>query len=224
MVEPYPLSEFLIYLSERASKGDHPCSLPSLSGLSEQMDISVTRLREQLEVAKALGLVEVRPRVGIRSLPYKFAPSVRQSLFFAIKLDHKYFEDFLDLRRHLEYAYLPQAVEALTRKDQEVLQELIQRAWEKLEGRPVRIPHEEHRKFHLTIFQRLENVFVTGLLEAYWDAYEAVGLDVYADMKYLEKVWKYHEGLVEAIVRDEFEDALPLLKDHFDLLMDRLVC
>lgn len=222
MADPFPFSEFLTYLSDRARADDDPCSLPSLSGLSEELDISISRLREQLEVAKALGLVEVRPRVGIRSLPYRFTPAVRQSLFYAIKQDHKFFEEFLDLRRHIEYAYLPQAVEALTDEDKEVLQELIHCAWEKLNGRPVRIPHEEHRKFHLTIFRRLENVFVTGLLEAYWDAYEAVGLDVYADMEYLEKVWQYHEKLVESIIAGEMDRSLRLLKDHFDLLIDRL--
>ncbi len=222
MADAFQFSDFLEYLSDQASEGENPRSLPPLSTLSEEMDISISRLREQLEVAKALGFVEVRPRVGIRCLPYRFAPSVRQSLFYAIKQDHKYFEDFLDLRRHIEYAYLPQAMEALTAEDKETLQELIQSAWEKLKGRPTRIPHEEHRKFHLTIFGRLKNVFVTGLLEAYWDAYEAVGLDVYADMEYLEKVWQYHERLVESIIADELDEGLQLLKDHFDLLIDRL--
>ena len=52
---------------------------------------------------------------------------------------------------------------------------LIERALEKLRGTPVQVPHEEHRKLHLMIYSRLDNPFVTGILEAYWDAYEAVG-------------------------------------------------
>lgn len=222
MVETSDISEFLTYLSERSVDAEREATLPTLSGLSDEMDISVSRLREQLEVAKALGFVDVRPRVGIRQLPYRFAPSVRQSLFYAIRQDHKYFEEFLDLRRHIEYAYLGQAMRALTPQDKDTLQELVQAAWRKLKGRPVRIPHGEHRKFHLTIFRRLENTFVTGMLEAYWDAYEAVGLDVYADMAYLEEVWQYHEKLAEAIIAGEGERARQILKDHFDLLISRL--
>lgn len=222
MAESSGFSEFLTYLSERALDPDCEESLPPLSGLSDEMDISVSRLREQLEVAKALGLVDVRPRVGIRQLPYRFAPSVRQSLFYAIRQDHKYFEEFLDLRRHIEYAYLEQAMVALTPEDKDTLQELLKRAWNKLQGRPARIPHEEHRKFHLTIFRRLDNTFVTGLLEAYWDAYEAVGLDVYADMAYLEEVWNYHQQLAESLNSGEAHRARQILKDHFDLLIDRL--
>jgi hypothetical protein len=38
-----------------------------------------------------------------------------------------------------------------------------------------------------------------GLLEAYWDAYEAVELNTYADYAYLQEVWRYHERIVEAI-------------------------
>jgi DNA-binding FadR family transcriptional regulator len=37
--------------------------------MSKELGVSVALLREQLEVAKAIGLVEVRPRTGIRRLP-----------------------------------------------------------------------------------------------------------------------------------------------------------
>jgi len=222
MAESSGFSELLSYLSQRALDPDRKDSLPPLSGLSDEMDISVSRLREQLEVAKALGFVDVRPRVGIRQLPYRFTPSVRQSLLYAIRQDHKFFEEFLDLRRHIEYAYLGQAMAALTAEDEETLEMLIKKAWEKLQGRPPRIPHEEHRKFHLTIFRRLENTFVSGLLEAYWDAYESVGLDVYADMAYLEEVWSYHQQLADALISGDGDQARQILKEHFDLLIDRL--
>ena len=64
-------SEFFAYLA--ASETDEESEsdrLPSLNALSAELGVSVARLREQLEVAKALGLVEVRPRTGIRRLPY----------------------------------------------------------------------------------------------------------------------------------------------------------
>ena len=63
---------------------------------------------------------------------------------------------------------------------------------------------------------------MTGLLEAYWDAYEAVGLNVYTDLDYLEQVWTYHQDLVEAASNKETEKGLRILQEHFDL-MDRMV-
>ena len=87
--QPLELSEFLRYLASRdgADNGD----FPSLTDLSSELGVSVASLREQLEVARALGLVEVKPRVGIRRLPFTFLPAVRQSLGYAIALDDKNF-------------------------------------------------------------------------------------------------------------------------------------
>ena len=57
------LSEFLQYLASH-EQGEQ--SLPALTTLGQELGISVASLREQLEVARALGFVEVRPRIGIR--------------------------------------------------------------------------------------------------------------------------------------------------------------
>jgi len=216
-------SEFLHYLVRTSQSNPGMERLPPLKDLSSALGISVSRLREQLEVAKALGFVDVRPRLGIRLLPYSFTPAINVSLDYAVAQTPEFFEDFLDLRRHIEQAYLPKALETLTEDDFQTLADLLDSAWEKLRGRPVRIPHLEHRQFHLTIFRRLGNVFVTGILEAYWNAYESVGLNVYADLEYLEEVWNYHQLLMEALQEGRLEKGIQLLTDHFDLLIDRLV-
>jgi DNA-binding FadR family transcriptional regulator len=213
-------SEFFTYLL-RYSETEQE-KFPALKDLSSELGLSTAKLREQVSVAKALGLVDVRPRLGIRPLPYSFTPAVDASLCYAIQRDTAYFADFVDLRRYLEYAYFPRAVDLLQESDHEELRKLVLSAWEKLRGSPARIPHEEHRKLHLTIYNRLHNVFVTGLLEAYWDAYEAVGLNVYADLDYLEQVWTYHEQLAEAAINRDKSRGLDILREHFDL-MDRLL-
>ncbi len=213
-------SEFFTYLLQY-SETEHE-KFPALKELSSELGLSTSKLREQVSVAKALGLVDVRPRLGIRPLPYSFTPAVDASLCYAIQQDAAYFEDFVDLRRYLEYAYFPRAVDLLQESDHQELRRLVLSAWEKLRGSPVRIPHEEHRQLHLTIYNRLHNVFVTGLLEAYWDAYEAVGLNVYADLDYLEQVWTYHDQLAEAAIIKDKSRGLVILREHFDL-MDRLL-
>ena len=213
-------SEFIDYLLQTSDSNTE--TLPALKDLSQQIGISVSTLREQLEAAKVLGLVDVKPRRGIRLLPYSFTPAVDASLCYAIQQDQTYFEDFVDLRRHLEYAYFPTAVDLLQKSDHQDLRHLVKSAWEKLQGKPVRIPHQEHRQLHLTFFKRLNNVFVSGLLEAYWDAYEAVGLNVYTDLDYLEQVWTYHEELVEMAIQKNKNRGSEILREHFEL-MDRMV-
>ena len=213
------LSEFLRYLAshEEAERG-----LPTLNELSRELGIGLAALREQLEVARALGLVEVKPRMGTRRREYSFTPAIRQSLGYAIALDHSHFRKYAELRKHVESAFWHEAVCALTDEDKQELQKLMARAWQKLRGTPVQTPHEEHRQLHLKIFSRLDNPFVTGILEAYWDAYEAVGLNVFAGgYDYLQEVWQYHQKMVDAIWTGDFQAGYEALVAHTDLLYQR---
>lgn len=209
------LSEFLRYL---ASHEQTEQSLPALTALSRELGVSVASLREQLEVARALGLVEVRPRTGIRRQPYNFLPAVRQSLQYALALDKGSFIAFADLRRHIETAYWHEAVALLTPEDHAALKALVARAWDKLRGNPIEIPHAEHRELHLTIYSRLNNPFVIGLLQAYWEAYETVGLNVFTDYDYLTEVWTYHQKMVDSICIGKFEAGYKALTEHSDLI------
>jgi DNA-binding FadR family transcriptional regulator len=213
------ISEFMRYL---ASHPEAESGLPSLTELSRELGISLAGLREQLEVARALGLVEVRPRTGTRRRPFSFAPAVRQTLSYAVALDDGHFGKFAELRNHIEAAYWDEAVRKLEPEDKQELRRLIIRAQEKLSGTPVQVPHEEHRKLHLLIYRRLDNLFVTGLLEAYWDSYEAVGLNMYAgSIDYLHEVWEYHAQMVEAICSGDFAAGREALLEHVDLLAHR---
>lgn len=211
--------EFFRYLvQEGFEPGDR---LPSLVDLGNEIGISVGKLREQLEVARTLGLVEASPRRGITRTEYSFLPPVRLSLLTAIELDRSRFEQYSGLRIHLETAYWEEALAVLTDAEKSHLRELVDRAKRKLTGSRIRIPYPEHRYLHLTIFSRLDNPFVLGLLEAYWDAYEAVELNTYADLPYLQEVWDYHERIVDAICQDDVEHSKRLLVEHMGLLKKR---
>jgi len=225
MIKQTQFSEFLQYLVNHSNnsngKGDDTDRLPSLVNLSKELGVSVARLREQMEVARAIGLVEVRPRTGIRLMPYTFLPAVRQSLSYAVAVNRAHFDTYSDLRNHIEEAYWDEAVKKLTPDDHKELQKLVADAWEKLRGDPIRIPHFEHRQLHLHVFTRLENPFVLGLLEAYWELYEAVGLNLFADYSYLQEVWSYHQQMVDAICEGNLEAGYQALVDHKDLLFHR---
>ncbi len=211
-------SELIHYLATGA-----PERIPPLNELSQELGVSLPRLREQLEVARALGFVEVRPRTGIRRLPFAFTPAVWQSLSYAIAIDDAYFDAFSELRNHLESACWYEAAALLTPEDHRELQRLMARAWEKLRSPQVKIPHAEHRQLHLCIYHRLDNPFVLGILEAYWNAYEAVGLNMHAEYDYLQQVWSYHQQMVDAICRGDLDAGYQALVEHKDLLYHRPV-
>ena len=209
-------SDFLNYLvTQDVNPGER---FPSLAEISSDMGVSVGKLREQFEVARMLGLVEASPRRGITRKAYAFHPPVRLSLLMALALDSAHFREFSDLRSHLETAFWSEAVVLLTAEDKAKLQELVKRAIEQLNQARVQIPHAEHRALHLLIFSRLENPFVKGLIEAYWDAYEAVRLNRYADYSYLQEVWEYHSRIVDAICEGRYDEGKVLLIKHMTLL------
>jgi DNA-binding FadR family transcriptional regulator len=212
-------SELLSYVIEQGfAEGDR---LPSLTDLSAEIGISVGKLREQLEVARMLGLVEASPRRGITRTAYSFLPPVRLSLLTALAMDRQVFDLFSGLRIHLETAYWDEAVALLNADDHAHLRALVVAAKQKLHQQRIQIPSPEHRELHLSIFRRLNNPFVVGLLEAYWDAYEAVELNTYADIAYLEEVWNYHERMVEALAGGDVAYGKQLLIEHMALLSQR---
>lgn len=214
------ISELLRYL---ASHEEAESGLPTLTELSQELGVGVASLREQLEVARALGLVEVKPgRGGTRRRVFSFTPAIRQSLGYALALDDQHFRKYSELRNHVEAAFWYEAVGLLTPEDKTELQQIIERAWDKLRRTPIQVPHEEHRNLHLLIYSRLENPFVTGILEAYWDAYEAVGLNVFAGgYEYLKEVWGYHQVMIESICNGNFKAGHEALVAHTDLLYHR---
>ncbi|MFZ4814006.1 MAG: FadR/GntR family transcriptional regulator [Phototrophicaceae bacterium] len=214
-------SELLNFLVQ----GNFPVGerLPTLTELQseDQLNISISKIREQLEVARAMGLVEVRSKTGMRMQPYSFTPAVRLSLLYAIAQDIQHFALFGSLRVHVETAYWEEACLTLTDEDHRWMQQCIDTARVKL-GNPgdhwIQIPHQEHRDFHLRVFTHLENPFVSGILEAYWDAYTAVELNLYADYTYHQTVWNYHQKILDCLCAQDIQQAKTLFIQHTQLL------
>lgn len=211
-------SELLNYIiNGKYQPGDR---LPTIAELHDEahLGISTSKVREQLEVARALGLVEVRSNTGMRLKEYSFTPAVRLSLFCALAKDLGHFELFSELRKHIEIAFWHEGCALLTSEDKAEMRACIEQAHTKLNDRWIQIPNVEHRQFHMTVFRRLNNPFVVGLLEAYWDAYDAVELNRYSDYDYLQEVWEYHARILDAICDGDFDAAQQLFIEHTQLL------
>ncbi|GAB4331921.1 MAG: hypothetical protein Kow00117_16690 [Phototrophicales bacterium] len=210
-------SELLNFIVQNGySTGDR---LPTIQELKadDKLGISTSKIREQLEVARAVGLVDVRSKKGTHIKPYSFAPAVRLSLMIALAIDPSTFHQFSELRSHIEAAFWHEACELIDEADKVTMRRCITEARAKLTSDWIRIPHAEHRIFHLTMFKKLDNPFVTGLLEAYWDAYDAVQPSSYAPYAYLQLVWDYHERILDAICVGDYDGALEAFIEHTQL-------
>jgi DNA-binding FadR family transcriptional regulator len=209
-------SQFLRYLIDN----DIPPGqrLPALNDISLEMGISVGKLREQMEVARKMGLVSARPRLGIQREPFEFSQMLLDGVLFGLATGEANFKQFSQLRQVVEAGFWDQAVELLTVADKERLRSLVAQAWEKLRGEPIHLPNGEHRDLHLTIFSRLNNPFVQGILDTYWQAYEASEMTRFASYSYWIEVWTYHERIVDALCNNDFALGRQLLVEHFSLL------
>lgn len=212
-------SDILRYIVENGFQPGQ--RLPTIQEISKRMDASVAKTRESLEVARALGAVEVRPGRGTRVAEFKFAPLATLSALYAIGQDERNFEHLRDTRNALEVQFWDQAVRRLEPQDIRALRDLIASARDQLARQPIQVPADAHRRFHLTLFARLENPFVIGVLEAFWEAYEAFGLNLYYDLNYHRSVWNHHERIVDAIEAGDLEASRRHLIDHMNLLTHR---
>ncbi len=212
-------SEILRFIVEKGYRPGDP--LPTIQDISKSMDASVAKTRESLEVARALGAVEVKPGRGTRVAAYRFAPAAVMSTLYAIGLDAEHFEHLSEVRNVLEAYFWDQAVSHLSHDELATLRRLIRSARERLAREPIQVPADEHRRFHLGLFAKLDNPFVIGVLEAFWEAYDTFGFNMYADLNYHREVWDYHEQMLDAVEAGDIEGSRRLLIDHMNLLRHR---
>jgi GntR family transcriptional repressor for pyruvate dehydrogenase complex len=199
-----------------------PTKLPPLGQLAKELGVSRGKLREDMITAQAYGIIEMRPGDGTYIRPFDFYAAVKPLVLYSIACAECNFDRFYRLRAKLEVTFWHEAVGALGQAEFKALLRILDDADRKLQGSPIEIPHSEHREFHTLLFSKLDNPFAVGLLKAYWDAYEAVGLHRYFDLSYYQRMWSSHRLMTEAIMDDQYDKGQEILAQHLTLLEDRL--
>jgi DNA-binding FadR family transcriptional regulator len=93
-------SDILRYIVEHQVRPGE--RLPTIDDLSRELGVSVSKIREELEVARALGLVQIKPRTGTLVQDFNFARAATLSILYALGLNREHFYDFSKLRRSIE--------------------------------------------------------------------------------------------------------------------------
>lgn len=205
----------LSYLASNAKEGN---SIPSIAQISSDLGLSISSVREQLEVARQLELVEVKTKTGIQTATFSAAPSICLAFRYGLELQPEMIWDLLSVRQHLELSYWQEAVVNLTKKDVDHLVEIVDSAFKKIDSHPVIIPVEEHKEFHLAIYRPLNNNFLISILESYWQISEESGKSVLTDKTDLLNIWTYHRKIQQAIAIKEYDLGYQALMTHFEIL------
>lgn len=205
----------LSYLAIKAKQGK---TIPSIAQLSEDLGLSTAAVREQLEVARQLELVDIKTKIGIQTRPFSLSPALCLILRYGMDIQPELIWEITSIRQHLELSYWQEAVVRLSHKDVEHLDEVIDLAMKKIQENPVVLPLEEHSEFHLSIYRPLNNSFLNGVLETYWQLSQESEYRMYSDQVYLENVWAYHQKIQQAIATKEYDVGYQALMTHFELV------
>lgn len=215
-------SEPVIQYILRLSGADGNAKLPPMDELADQLGVSRGKVREDLLVAQAFGLVEMRPGDGTYVRRPEFYDILRPIVLYSVKQDKHNLDYLQSMRAELEIAFWEPAVSALTESEVAELFALCDAAETKLHAPQIEVPQTEHRRLHVLLFSHLENPFVRAVLRVYWDAYEVAGLHRYFALDYHLRVWSLHRAIVQSIVDRDYERGRRLLREHFHLLHDRI--
>lgn len=205
----------LSYLAKIVKEGK---SIPSIAQLGKELGLSNATVREQLEVARQLQLVEVKTKTGIQVSPFSISPAICLTSKYGIEINPELVWDLLSVRQHLELAYWQEAVVRLSSEDVEMLGSIVDSAMAKIGKRPLVAPIQEHRDFHLSIYRPLNNVYLNGILESYWDLFHDSEIRLYNDQTSLENVWNYHQKIYQAIASKQYDVGYQALKTHFEIV------
>lgn len=208
-------SALLAYLAKTVNEEK---SIPSIAQLAKVLGLSNAAVREQLEVARQLQLVEVKTKTGIQVSSFSISPAICLASKFGIEINPEMIWDLLSVRQHLELAYWQEAVVRLNSEDVELLGNIVESAMAKIGKRPLVAPVQEHRDFHLAIYRPLNNVYLNGILESYWDLFHDSEIRLYNDQTSLENVWNYHQKIYQAIVSKQYEVGYQALVTHFEIV------
>jgi DNA-binding GntR family transcriptional regulator len=175
-----------------------PGSMHSIGTMAEQLNVSVTPIREALHDLAKEGLVEIKRNRGF---------VVRQPT-------DQELDDIVQIRTVLEASSVREITERSLINDYKPLRELSQRTqafaaagdWEGFV--------ESDREFHLSILAALGNEKLLEIIGTLRDQSRLTGLEQLAGTSVLQDSTKEHELLLDAMQNQEPEKAAEIMTNH----------
>ncbi|MFG2883879.1 FadR/GntR family transcriptional regulator [Streptomyces sp. NPDC048297] len=197
--------------------------LPTEPELMEFLGASRNSVREALKALQAMGIVEIRHGFGTYVGPMSLAPMI-EGLAFRTVAGHYRGEDsllqLLELREAVETGLVSRLAGRLPEADLAELDRLADRMEEQA-ARETTLA-ETDRAFHATLYRGLDNVLLSEVLEAFWDAFHRVRRDL-LDLPHDPRVTcRQHREILDAVRSGDSVRAERAIRDHFGDIRARL--
>ncbi|MET8246203.1 FadR/GntR family transcriptional regulator [Streptomyces sp. NPDC005202] len=197
--------------------------LPTEPELMEFLGASRNSVREALKALQAMGIVEIRHGFGTYVGSMSLAPMI-EGLAFRTVAGHYRGEDsllqLLELREAVETGLVSRLAGRLPAADLVELQSLVDRM-EQQAAEGVGLA-ETDRAFHATLYRGLDNVLLSEVLEAFWDAFHRVQQDLVDVPQDPQVTCRQHREILDAVRSGDSLRAEEAIGDHFGNIRTRL--
>ncbi|WP_336115254.1 FadR/GntR family transcriptional regulator [Streptomyces sp. PTD9-10] len=197
--------------------------LPTEPELMELLGASRNSVREALKALQAMGIVEIRHGFGTYVGPMSLAPMI-EGLAFRTVAGHYRGEDsllqLLELREAVETGLVSRLAGRLPETDLVELEGLVNRMeQEAAEGCGLAATD---RALHATLYRGLDNVLLSEVLEAFWDAFHRVQRDLMDVPQDPRVTCRQHREILDAVRSGDSIRAEEAIRDHFGNIRARL--
>ena len=209
-----------LVLDRRLGSGD---PLPTEPELMELLGASRNSVREALKALQAMGIVEIRHGFGTYVGPMSMAPMI-EGLVFRTVAGHHRGEDsllqLLELREAVETGLISRLAGRMPEADLIELDVLVGRM-EREADEGVGLA-ETDRAFHATLYRGLDNVLLSEVLEAFWDAFHRVRTDLGGVAQDPRVTCRQHRDILDAVRSGDAAGAEEAIRQHFGNIRTRL--
>jgi DNA-binding FadR family transcriptional regulator len=197
--------------------------LPTETDLMELLGVSRNSVREALKALQAMGIVEIRHGFGTYVGPMSMAPMI-EGLIFRTVAGHYRGEDsllqLLELREAVETGLIARLAGRVPAPDLVELDALVARMEDEAADGAVRA--DTDRAFHASLYRGLDNLLLSEVLEAFWDAFHRVRTDLVDTHPDPDVTCRQHREILEAVRSGDAVRAEAAVRDHFGNIRTRL--
>lgn len=192
--------------------------LPTEKELCEMFGVSRTALREALQMLSSRGLIEVKKGSGIYVEDYSASNAMRpMQMYLELNFDRNYLKHIIQVRKMLEPHIAGMA--ALYRTEADIA------ALQKNQQDLIKCPKTDHkqegeldRDFHVILAKATQNPMVPMIVEPIFQVMPRIKLLVYKLVKKAkEAALDYHAHIAEAVIRQDSQKAVQLMKEHLEI-------
>ena len=188
----------------RGTIGNDESGLSTEGDLCRHFSVSRTILRESVKVLAAKGLIELRPKTGIRVRPrdeWNLVDPDLLSWLCEAGVDEDFVRDLCDVRLIVEPAAAELAAARATDKEVEAILHWYQLIESNADHEEARL--EADRNFHATIFTACHNVFLTQMNTTVGVALRATQQIGVRLPEVMEESMRAHKEVADAIAKHD---------------------